>query len=142
MPILEYECGKCGKKFEVLKNTSEVIGDITECMHCGGEAKKLLSAFAHKVSGGSINESVDMTIGREAEDRWSKYHEKQAKRRKKLQDIPVDQPKTKDGKFMPIMALGNKKEKTQRRDYASALQEHRTDRKKKGQGQFDGPGVF
>ena len=142
MPLFEYKCTDCGSKFEVLVNDPKQVGETTECMNCGKEAVRQVSQFSHKTSGGSSNESVDMTIGRAAENRWQSYYDKQGKRHKKMSEIKIDQPKSNEGNFMPVMALGSKEERQKRKDYSSALKEHRSERVKKGQGQFDGPGVF
>lgn len=44
MPLYEYECAACGKRFELIQKFS----DPTEaaCTACGGAAKRLLSASA------------------------------------------------------------------------------------------------
>lgn len=41
MPIYEYECGKCGHKFEQLQ---EMSAGAPVCPKCKGGVKKLLSA--------------------------------------------------------------------------------------------------
>ena len=47
MPIYEFICKKCDKKFETLVRSS---ASRVECPHCGSdELKKLLSSFAAKV---------------------------------------------------------------------------------------------
>ena len=56
MPIYEYNCKKCGKKFEKLVKISE--GNIkVECPDCGsGDVKKVFSVFGvcgEKKAGGS-----------------------------------------------------------------------------------------
>ena len=45
MPIYEYECGECRKKFEHLQRR---VGDVpTQCPHCAGrKLKKALSGFS------------------------------------------------------------------------------------------------
>ena len=51
MPLYEYQCVKCGKKSEFIRNFSDP--HETECPWCGGALKKLLSspAFQFKGSG-------------------------------------------------------------------------------------------
>ena len=49
MPLFEYECEKCGKKFEklIFSNDTEKV----TCPNCGStETKKLLSFFSSKSS--------------------------------------------------------------------------------------------
>jgi putative FmdB family regulatory protein len=47
MPLFEYECKKCGKRFEKLVFSNDK--DKISCPNCGSEdTKKLLSFFASK----------------------------------------------------------------------------------------------
>lgn len=141
MAIYEYECKACGCEFEELVNNKEV-SDTAVCKSCGGNADKKMSRFSPVVSGGTSVEPVDMTIGREAEKRWQMHHDRQSERHKGKTLETLDLPKTSDGKFMPVMGLGNKVEQEKRQEYSSALQEHRQERAKKGQPQFSDAGSF
>ncbi len=52
MPIYEFDCPSCGQPFEELVRNSEAAKDVV-CPTCGSrKAKKKLSTFASKVSGG------------------------------------------------------------------------------------------
>jgi putative FmdB family regulatory protein len=139
--IYEYQCGTCGLKFEELMNTREG-SEVIPCRSCGSNSSRIFSSFASAIAGGSGNESVDMRIGREANKRWQGYHDRQSKRRGNNELKNFDLPKTKDGKFMPVMGLGNKKEVADRHDYVGALQEHRKERAAKGLSQFAEKGAF
>lgn len=141
MPIFEYQCNVCGLEFEELLSSKE-SSDIMACKKCGADAPKKISRFSSVVSGGTSNETVDMTIGREAEKRWQMHQDKQAVRQKGKTLQTLDLPKTSDGKYMPVMGLGDKVEKGKRQEYTSALQDHRADRAKKGQSQFSEAGAF
>ena len=138
MPLYEYVCNLCQYEFEELITGKETV----TCKKCGGPVEQKMSSFSSVIEGGSDNESVDMKIGREAEHRWKMHHDIQSKRRKdkKLELLKV--PKTKKGQFMPAMALGNKEDKKKRKEYSSALKEHRKERISKGQPQFTGAGSF
>lgn len=138
MPLYEYKC-KCGFIFEDLKKMDE---DTASCKKCGGTAKRQMSRVASVVAGGSSNETVDMTIGREANERWQRYTDRQSSRRKNATLTPVSAPKSTDGKFMPVMALGSNEQRSKRAEFSTALQEHRKEREKKGQSQFSGVGAF
>ena len=141
MPLFEYKCKKCNFLFEILVKQTEAA-ETKECPQCGSKADKQISSFASVVAGGTSNETVDMTIGREADKRWQTYNDRQSQRRgeKTLQDLP--QPKAKDGTYMPVMALGGEKDRTKRGEYVEALQEHRKKRVEKGLPQFSGTGEF
>jgi len=140
MPLFEYKCQKCGLRFEELRNNNEDT-DQMPCIGCGGQANKLISTFSSVVSGSS-NESVDVKIGKEAEKRWQTIHNRQEKRRKSSDLQTLSLPKSNDGKYMPVMGLGGKEDRTKRTEYVGALQEHRKKRKEKGLPQFSGPGPF
>lgn len=141
MPLYEYKCGNpaCEMEFEDLKKVGE---DTALCKACGHVANKKMSRFASVIAGGTSNETVDMSIGRAAENRWSMFHDKQSKRHAGRVPQVFEQPKNSSGAYTPVMGLGDSKEKKTRGEYVSALQEHRQERSKKGQGQFDGPGDF
>jgi len=140
VPLYEYRCLKCGFVFEELKTSAEG-SEATNCVDCGARAEKMISSFSAIVAGGSPNETADMWIGRDADKKWQKYHDGQSKRHKdKIKEVPL--PKDKDGKYMPIMGLGGKNDRSTRQDYVGALQSHRKERTDKGRAQFDSKGGF
>jgi putative FmdB family regulatory protein len=141
MPLYEFQCEKCGLKFEELKNQNEK-SDVIPCISCGADSDRLMSSFAPVVAGGSPNETADMSIGRVANQKWQNYHDRQTKRRGNKALKSFDLPKAKDGKFMPVMALGDKKTVEGRKEYVGALQSHREERSKKGVKQFKESGAF
>src|SRR5450830_446655 len=49
MPLYEYQCVKCGKKSEFIRNFSDP--HETKCPRCGGMLKKLLSSPAVQFKG-------------------------------------------------------------------------------------------
>ncbi|MDX9719253.1 MAG: zinc ribbon domain-containing protein [Myxococcota bacterium] len=51
MPLYEYHCDSCGKKFEKLRDRKQ--SESAPCPDCGTAASKVLSAFAVSISGGS-----------------------------------------------------------------------------------------
>ncbi|HEY87854.1 MAG TPA: zinc ribbon domain-containing protein [Dehalococcoidia bacterium] len=53
MPIYEYECKKCGERFELLRSIKDNDNDIP-CPKCGKESpKRLLSSFGTTSSVGT-----------------------------------------------------------------------------------------
>jgi len=70
MPFYEYECSKCGRQTEILQKISDP--PISECEHCSGKMKKLISQstfhlkgsgwyvtdYASKNSGGNVTKST------------------------------------------------------------------------------------
>ena len=137
MPLYEFECESCGFEFEELSNRdSDSIG----CKKCGKAAKRQMSRFSSVVVGSS-NESVDVKIGKAANKRWEMHHERQNQRRKGKELKNLEVPKV-GKKYAPAMGLGTKEQRTQRKDYSVALQEHRKKREKRGQKQFSETGSF
>ena len=141
MPLYEFSCEKCGLEFEELKSLKEK-SDVTPCPSCRGVSNRQMSSFAPVVAGGTVVEPVDMTIGREADKRWQNYHDRQSKRHNNQELKMFDLPKAKDGKYMPVMALGDKDTVRGRKNYVGALQNHRKERTEKGIPQFSSAGSF
>jgi putative FmdB family regulatory protein len=57
MPVYEYECPKCGEKFELRRNIADKDSDIS-CPKCGAKApKRILSLFSTTFPGGSCTPS-------------------------------------------------------------------------------------
>ena len=49
MPLYEYECSDCKKRFEVLQKFSD--DPVTACTHCGGPVTRLICAPAIQFKG-------------------------------------------------------------------------------------------
>jgi putative FmdB family regulatory protein len=57
MPLYEYQCKKCGHRFELIQSFS--AEDPTECPVCGGEVERLISTPARPHFKGSGFYSTD-----------------------------------------------------------------------------------
>ena len=51
MPIYEYRCMDCRKKFDLLRSMSQSM-DPAECPTCKGQSKRIASSFMAKGAGG------------------------------------------------------------------------------------------
>lgn len=49
MPIYEYQCSKCGGKFEVLQGIADP--EIRKCKFCSGTVSKLMSLTSFQLKG-------------------------------------------------------------------------------------------
>lgn len=139
MPLYEYICEKCHFEFEELVFNKE--GSLLiKCRRCGAVAERKMSSFSSVVQG-SPNESVDVKIGRDANDRWQLYRDRQKRRHldKKLETVEL--PKV-DGKYRPVMSLGSQNTIKNRNEYSETLRKHKQDREKRGQSQFSETGSF
>lgn len=56
MPLYEYQCGECGKKFESYQRLSEVK-DEQECPACGGRSQKMGISLSSSVKPASTGGS-------------------------------------------------------------------------------------
>lgn len=154
MPLYEYRCDNCNFEFEEIfpyEKRDDVI-----CKKCGSKADRKISPFGINVSIVPGRDTVyspkeiDKVVGKDAEKRWQSYDERWKDKYKKRQEERwkgkkpelVNIPKDSDGKYSPIMHLGDEKEKRIRKEYSEALQEHRRKRIEKGIPQFDGPGAI
>jgi putative FmdB family regulatory protein len=154
MPLYEYKCENCGLEFEEI--TSYEKRDLIKCKICNGNTIRKISTFGINIDINPKKDTVytskeiDKVVGKESEKKWQSYNEKWKERYKKRQEkrwkgkVPeiINIPKDSDGKYSPIMHLGNKKEIELRKEYSEALKEHRKERMKKGISQFDGPGAI
>jgi putative FmdB family regulatory protein len=91
MPLYEYECEACGKRFEKIQKFSDPLADV--CPHCGkGPVKKLLSSPAiqfkgtgwyitdyPKKSSGSGKESKEAKEGKESKEAKDSKDSKESK---------------------------------------------------------------
>lgn len=140
MPLHEYKCKKCNYEFEELVSDND---DLVICKKCGSEVEIRMSVFSSVTEGGSVNESADMKIGREADRRWQMHQDRQSRRHKLVgkKPEPIKIPVVK-GKSMPAMVVGTKEDKNKREEFSTALNEHRKKRIKRGQPQFLEAGPF
>ena len=49
MPIYEYECKKCGHRFERIQRFSDPL--VKKCLECGGKVEQVISAPAVQFKG-------------------------------------------------------------------------------------------
>ena len=154
MPLYEFKCTECGHEFEEL-TTYEQRDVIRSCKVCGRDSQRKAASLFGVHSDLNprsdtivTNKEIDKVVGKESERRWesyddkwkSRYEARQQKRRKGKTPEVLNIPKDSDGKYSPIMHLGDNKERSLRKEYSEALQEHRADRIKKGIPQFDTSG--
>ena len=84
MPLYEYECKKCGHRFERIQRFSDAM--VKKCPECGGKVEQLISApavqfkgsgwyvtdYAKKLSGSSASKSDSDGKGDSGKDSGSK----------------------------------------------------------------------
>jgi putative FmdB family regulatory protein len=157
MPLYRYLCNDCKLEFEEIKKYEDRDTKL-ECPGCTCSDTSRVLAVSFGI-GTTLDpkrdtiyspKEIDKVVGTESDKKWEgydqrwkkRYEETRKKRWEKSGATPVDLniPKDKDGKYSPIMHLGDKNEREFRKDYSDSLKEHRVEREKKGLGQFDGMG--
>jgi putative FmdB family regulatory protein len=156
MPIYTYTCESCGYVFEDLVSFDSKDADRA-CSLCSASAKRnAAEVFGIKTSLNPQTDTIyspkeiDKVVGEKADKKWAGYDERWSQRYKDRQTArwngktptEVSIPKDPDGKYTPLMHIGDTKDRTLRKEYSTALQEHRAERSKKGIGQFDAPGAI
>lgn len=152
MPLYVYKCEECGHEFE------EIVpyfkrDDPRDCSVCGKGSKRVeVTSFGISVKadkGATIvsPKEIDKAVGVDAEKRWNWLETRKNKRhegwkRGGLKTFQVQGKVGEDGKFKPAGTLGDSKERVLRKEYSEALAEHRSERKRKGEAQFDAPGAI
>lgn len=88
MPLYEYQCKKCKKKFEVLQRINSE--PISRCIHCQGPVEKLISvsSFQFKGSGWYITDykKSENTESKEQKEKSAVPPEKKPKQQKEKVD--------------------------------------------------------
>jgi putative FmdB family regulatory protein len=156
MPLYEFKCTGCGHEFEELVSYKDRDAE-QYCKRCGTNSeRKVASLFGvhsdlnPRTDTIVTRKEIDKVVGKVSEKRWEGYDERwrgryesrQQKRWKGKTPEQINIPKDVDGKYSPIMHLGDNKERTLRKEYSEALQEHRSDRVKKGISQFESSGAI
>jgi len=156
MPMYTYKCESCGFVFEDLVSFEKRDTDVT-CSLCKGKAiRGAAEVFGMHTTLNPRTDTIyspkeiDKVVGAESEKKWAgyderwkkRYEERQKKRWNGAEPAPVNIPRDSDGKYSPVMHLGNNEVKSLRKEFSSALQEHRAERVKKGEAQFEAPGAI
>jgi len=86
LPIYEYQCLECGKKFETMRKITEE--PLDSCPFCSGEVKKLVSncSFRLKGSGWYLTDYAKKS---------EKKKEEKKEEKKEKKDKKTDSPETK-----------------------------------------------
>ena len=154
MPLYEFNCTECGHAFEELIPYDDRDKEVL-CKLCGKVSKRNhASTFGISTKLDPRKDTIvspkeiDKVVGADAESKYAGYNERWQKRYKARQEKRwgdkkpevLSIPKDTDGKYSPVMHLGDKKTRAVRKEFSEALKEHRAERESKGLKQFDGPG--
>jgi putative FmdB family regulatory protein len=93
MPLYEYECEKCGHRFERIQKFSDPL--IDTCPTCGGPVRKLLSSPAIQFKGSGWYITDYPKKGGGADSAKSSQGEKTSEKSEGSADKPADTPAAK-----------------------------------------------
>lgn len=147
MPLYEYRCATCNYQFEEIV-AYDKRDDKRPCPKCKAESERVVASTFGIASKADANatlvtpKEIDKAVGEDADKRRQYLEERRNKRRAGRVPEPIKVPTGKDGTLRPMEALGDSKTRALRKEYSVALSEHREERKRKGLGQFDGPGAI
>src|SRR5574337_1166419 len=85
MACYEYQCTACGVVTEHICPISE-RPDSVKCPRCGSPAEQVILSAPGVLTGGMSQAPLDVVIGRDAEKRWDRIHQRQEVRDKIRQD--------------------------------------------------------
>ncbi len=80
MPIYEYECESCGRRFEVWQKITDE--PLTTCKYCNGKLRKLISqsSFILKGSGWYVTDYARKEQKKKSETKQSSSESKSSKK--------------------------------------------------------------
>jgi|SRR5271167_3250603 len=82
----DYQCEKCGFVQELILQSHTQRPEWKKCPDCGGRAVQAILVAPAVSRQGSDSAPFDVAIGRDAEARWTRIRERQAKRDKVRQE--------------------------------------------------------
>jgi len=96
MPLYEYQCKKCGHRFEKIQKFSDKM--IRKCPECGGRVEQLVSAPAvqFKGSGWYVTDYAKKSHAPAASDSGSKDSKETKKEDKPKGETPAKEAKKAD----------------------------------------------
>ena len=125
MPLYEFKCVECGHEFEDLTKYEDRDNDRV-CKLCGASSlRKAASVFGVHSDLNPKRDTIvspkeiDKVVGKLASEKWEgydkrwsdRYKARQEKRWKGKTPEPINIPKEADGKYSPLLHLGDKKRK-------------------------------
>jgi len=88
MPTYDYQCQSCAKYHEVICSISSREDEI-ECPLCHGVAEQVILSAPGVLTGNMSNQTQDVAIGKNANQRWEAIYEKKAMRDKARKESGV-----------------------------------------------------
>lgn len=88
MPTYDYKClaDECGVVHELIQSIHKTLPESLPCPRCGEDAFHVILTAPGVLTGNMSQKTEDVAIGKDAEARWNRIHERQAHRDKIRQD--------------------------------------------------------
>lgn len=88
MPRYDYQCQSCATYHEVICSIN-ARQDQIECPRCHGVAEQVILTAPGVLTGNMSNQTQDVAIGKNANQKWEAIHEKKAMRDKARKESGV-----------------------------------------------------
>lgn len=84
MPTYDYQCSSegCGVVHELIQSITKPLPESIPCPKCGSDSFHVFLVAPGVLTSTMSHNSIDVAIGRDAEARWEKIHERKAQRDK------------------------------------------------------------
>lgn len=82
MPAYDYRCETCGIVNEFVQSIHKPLPESVSCPRCGCDSFHVFLIAPGLMTSGMTHQSIDVTIGRDAEARWEKLNERKSVRDK------------------------------------------------------------
>jgi putative FmdB family regulatory protein len=82
LPTYDYRCDSCAVVQEFIQSIHQPLPESLPCPKCGCDAFHVFLVAPGVMTGSMTHQSLDVAIGRDAEIRWTKVHERKAVRDK------------------------------------------------------------
>jgi putative FmdB family regulatory protein len=101
MATYDYQCQTCGAVHEHIQSVHKDLPETLPCPRCGKGSEHVILVAPGVATSGMQHMTQDVAIGKDADQRWSRIHEKKAERDKIRRESGKDGlTYTKDG-FKP-----------------------------------------
>jgi putative FmdB family regulatory protein len=82
MATYDFQCQACGAVQEHIQSVHKDLPETLPCPRCGKDAEHVILVAPGVATSGMQHMTQDVAIGKDADQRWSRIHEKKAERDK------------------------------------------------------------
>jgi len=82
MAIYDYQCQTCGVVQEHVQSVHKDLPEALPCPRCGKDSEHVILVAPGVATSGMQHMTQDVAIGKDADQRWTRIHDKKAERDK------------------------------------------------------------